>query len=153
GLGTFVAEGVPALADTDVRDLVRKHVEQMLAELAGLRLSPRDVMRLVGEELKQALKKREGGAMNGGGHVVEAGGASRRVGVPGAVQGLSFRVEPGSVYGLLGKNGSGKTTTIRLLLGLLWPHAGRSRVLGEDSIRLSPACRQRIGYLSEQPFP
>jgi len=60
GLGTFVADGVPALADADVRDLVRKHVEQMLAELAGLRLSPRDVMRLVEQELKQALKQREG---------------------------------------------------------------------------------------------
>src|SRR5262245_47985671 len=91
--------------------------------------------------------------MNGGAYVIEAEGLTRRFGVLEAVQGLSFRVEPGSVYGLLGKNGSGKTTTIRLLLGLLWPHAGRSRVLGEDSIRLSPACRQRIGYLSEQPFP
>ena len=91
--------------------------------------------------------------MSGNGFVIEAHDLSRRFGTVEAVQGLSFTVAPGSVYGLLGKNGGGKTTTIRLLLGLLRPDAGSSRVLGEDSARLSPACRQRIGYLSEEPFP
>jgi ABC-2 type transport system ATP-binding protein len=85
--------------------------------------------------------------------VIEATGLSRRFGVIEAVHNLSFQVEAGSVYGLLGKNGSGKTTTIKLLLGLLWPDAGSSRVLGEDSRSLTSACRQRIGYLSEEPFP
>src|SRR5438034_236285 len=85
--------------------------------------------------------------------VIEAAGLSRRFDATEAVRDLSFQVEAGSVYGLLGKNGAGKTTTIKLLLGLLWPDAGSSCVLGEDSRELTPGCRQRIGYLSEEPFP
>jgi ABC-2 type transport system ATP-binding protein len=85
--------------------------------------------------------------------VIEAAGLSRRFGSTEAVRDLSFQVEAGSVYGLLGKNGAGKTTTIRLLLGLLWPDRGSSHVLGEDSRALTAGCRQRIGYLSEEPFP
>src|SRR5438132_12246765 len=86
-------------------------------------------------------------------YVIEATDLSRHYGKTEAVRHLSFQVEEGSVYGLLGKNGAGKTTTIKLLLGLLWPTSGSSRVLGEDSRSLTPACRQRIGYLSEEPFP
>jgi ABC-2 type transport system ATP-binding protein len=85
--------------------------------------------------------------------VIEATGLWRRFGATEAVRDLSLQVEAGSVYGLLGKNGAGKTTAIKLLLGLLWPDRGSSRVLGEDSRLLTSACRQRIGYLSEEPFP
>jgi ABC-2 type transport system ATP-binding protein len=85
--------------------------------------------------------------------VVCARGLTRRYGAVEALRDVSFRVEAGSVFGLLGRNGSGKTTTLRLLLGLLRPDAGSSTVFGEDSLRLSAACRQRIGYLSEEPFP
>jgi ABC-2 type transport system ATP-binding protein len=84
--------------------------------------------------------------------VIEAHDLTRKFGTVEAVNELSFQVAPGSVFGLLGKNGSGKTTTIKLLLGLLWPDRGESSVLGEPSRRLSPACRRRIGYLSEEPF-
>jgi ABC-2 type transport system ATP-binding protein len=70
-----------------------------------------------------------------------------------AVRDLTFTVPAGSIFGLLGRNGSGKTTTLRLLLGLLWPDAGSSAVLGENSLTLSSRCRRRIGYLSDEPFP
>src|SRR5947209_197753 len=85
--------------------------------------------------------------------VIEATGLCRTFGDTEAVRDLSFPVAPGSVYGLLGKNGAGKATTIKLLLGLLWPDSGSSRVLGEGSRSLTPGCRQRIGYLSEEAFP
>jgi ABC-2 type transport system ATP-binding protein len=91
--------------------------------------------------------------VTGNDFVIEAHDFTRRFGAVEAVNGLSFHVEPGSVFGLLGKNGSGKTTTIKLLLGLLWPDRGESAVLGENSRRLSPGCRRRIGYLSEESFP
>jgi ABC-2 type transport system ATP-binding protein len=86
-------------------------------------------------------------------YVIEAYDLTRRFGSVEAVKGLTFQVSPGSVFGLLGKNGCGKTTTIRMLLGLLRPKSGESYVLGEPSQRLSVDCRQRIGYLSEEPFP
>ncbi len=91
--------------------------------------------------------------MKDDGPVVEALGLKKKLGNTVAVNDLSFEVEAGSVFGLLGLNGSGKTTTIRLLLGLLAPDAGRSSVFGEDSLTLSRPTRRRIGYLSEKPFP
>lgn len=62
---------------------------------------------------------------------------------------LNFSIPPGKVYGLLGKNGVGKTTLIKILMGFLRPEAGRCRVFGEDSHDLSPATRARIGLLFE----
>ena len=53
------------------------------------------------------------------------------------------------MYAFLGRNGSGKTTTIRMLLGLLEPSRGSARVLGHDSRALPPAVRARVGYMSE----
>ncbi len=64
--------------------------------------------------------------------------------------GLDLRVPRGSVYGFLGRNGTGKTTTIRILMGLLRWDVGRVRVLGESSFNLSVETRQRIGYVSQE---
>jgi ABC-2 type transport system ATP-binding protein len=64
-----------------------------------------------------------------------------------ALEGLSLQVRRGEVYGLLGPNGSGKTTTIRLLLGLLRPTAGRAKVAGFDSWRSSLDVRRLVSYL------
>jgi ABC-2 type transport system ATP-binding protein len=85
--------------------------------------------------------------------VVRAEGLVKKLGDVEAVRGLSFEVREGSVFGLVGKNGGGKTTTIRLLLGLLRPDAGSSWVFGADSRALPAEVRRRIGYLSEEPFP
>ena len=67
-----------------------------------------------------------------------------------AVDSLSFEVEAGEILGYLGPNGSGKTTTIRLLLGLLLPTSGSSTVFGHDSAREAAAIRSRIGYMSQR---
>ncbi len=66
-----------------------------------------------------------------------------------AVRGISFAVEPGTVFGLLGPNGAGKTTTIRALMNILRPSGGAARVLGIDSRQLGPTELQSIGYVSE----
>ncbi len=66
-----------------------------------------------------------------------------------AVDGLTLEVPRGIVFGFLGPNGSGKTTTIRLLLGLLEPSAGHAQVLGFDTRRQSDAIRERTGALLE----
>lgn len=67
-----------------------------------------------------------------------------------AVQDLNLEVPRGCVFAFLGRNGSGKSTTIRMLLGLLQPDRGESFVLGTNSQALTPALRARIGYLTEE---
>ena len=71
-----------------------------------------------------------------------------RRGVVRAVDGVSFRCEPGQVYGLLGANGAGKTTTLRMLATLLQPTTGTARVAGHDIRRDSQSVRSNIGFLS-----
>lgn len=73
----------------------------------------------------------------------------RSFGTQDVLRGLSLSVRPGEIYALLGRNGSGKTTALRVLLGFLRPMAGHARVLGIDSQALSPTDRGRIGYVSE----
>lgn len=75
---------------------------------------------------------------------------TRRFGDFVAVDRLSFSVQAGDVVGYLGPNGSGKTTTIRMLLGLLRPSAGEGQVLGYDIVRQSELIRQRVGYMSQK---
>ena len=69
-----------------------------------------------------------------------------------AVNQLNLNVPRGSIFGLLGRNGSGKTTTIRMLMGLLAPTRGTAAVLGHDSRSLTPGLRERIGYMTESHF-
>jgi ABC-2 type transport system ATP-binding protein len=81
--------------------------------------------------------------------VIAFEGIGRRFGDRAVLRGLDLRVRPGEIHALLGRNGSGKTTALRILLGFLAPHAGRSHILGVDSQALTPADRGRIGYVSE----
>jgi ABC-2 type transport system ATP-binding protein len=69
---------------------------------------------------------------------------------PPVVRDLSFAVKPGSIYGFLGRNGSGKTTTLRMLAGLIRPDAGDVRILGNDPFTIGAAERQWLGYMSEK---
>lgn len=62
---------------------------------------------------------------------------------------LNFNVKEGSILGLLGKNGAGKTTTINILNGFLQPRSGECLIYGENTQRLSPANKARIGFLIE----
>ena len=63
---------------------------------------------------------------------------------------ISFSVNSGEVVGYLGPNGSGKTTTIRMLLGLLIPTEGEARVLGYDVVSQTEQIRARVGYMSQK---
>lgn len=62
---------------------------------------------------------------------------------------LNFQVREGSILGLLGKNGTGKTTAFNILNGFLQPTGGKCRIFGEDTQHLSPATKARIGFLIE----
>lgn len=65
-----------------------------------------------------------------------------------AVDGISFRVEPGEIYGLLGPNGAGKTTTERVIAGLLMPTSGSVAVNGADVTQDSQSAKRSIGFLT-----
>lgn len=80
---------------------------------------------------------------------IETSHLTRYFGAKRVVYDLNLAVPRGSIFGFLGRNGSGKTTTLRMILGLLWPTWGRSMVLGHDSRQLPAAARARIGYLAE----
>ena len=67
-----------------------------------------------------------------------------------AVESLDLEIKRGEVFGLLGPNGSGKTTTIRMLTGLMQPTSGEATVVGFDVRRESEAIRRNIGYMSQR---
>src|SRR3954462_4790442 len=67
-----------------------------------------------------------------------------------ALQALNLNIQRGEIFGLLGPNGSGKTTTIKLLLGLLFPTSGEAMVFGEPAVNVGK--NERIGYLPEESY-
>ncbi len=75
---------------------------------------------------------------------------SRSYDGPPVLRDLSLSVRQGSIYGFLGRNGSGKTTTLHMLAGLIRPQAGKVRVLGGDPFTAGAGERQWIGYMSEK---
>ncbi len=83
--------------------------------------------------------------------VIQTRSLTRYFGSKRAVHDLNLEVPRGCVFAFLGRNGSGKTTTIRMLLGLLEPTRGGGSILGYDIHALPPEARARIGYLAEDP--
>jgi ABC-2 type transport system ATP-binding protein len=84
-------------------------------------------------------------------HVIEANGLSKRYGQFEAVTDLSFTVARGSITGFLGQNGAGKSTTLKMLLGMMRPSAGTGTILGHriDDPKESLAMRRRVAYVAE----
>jgi ABC-2 type transport system ATP-binding protein len=82
--------------------------------------------------------------------VISAQGVCKRFGSNEVLRGVDLAVPRGSVVGLLGKNAAGKTTLIKCLLGLLRIDAGSGRVLGDDSWRLTPKSKARLGYAPQE---
>ncbi len=88
---------------------------------------------------------------SGSGPAIATEGLTKRFGDIAAVDGVDLTVPTGSVFGFLGPNGSGKTTTIRMLLGLISPSAGRARLLGEAVPSGSGRSLPHVGALIEGP--
>lgn len=84
------------------------------------------------------------------GPAIVADGLTRRFGAFTAVDAVSFAVGRGEVFGFLGANGAGKTTAIRMLIGLLPPTAGEATVAGASITSDPEGVRRRIGYMSQR---
>ena len=82
-------------------------------------------------------------------NVVECQNLTHYYGKKLVYENMSFNIREGSIFGLLGKNGTGKTTTINILNGFLKPQSGRCLIFGEDSQKLTPQTKTRIGFLME----
>ena len=80
-------------------------------------------------------------------NTVEMQNVTKTFGKHIAVDDLSLTVPQGSIYGFIGPNGSGKTTTLRMIMGILYPDSGSIQLFGED---VSGACSDRVGYLPEE---
>src|SRR5439155_804343 len=95
-----------------------------------------------------AARARRGGVMAG--PIIRTRGLTKRFGTFTAVDDLSIEVAAGSIFAFLGANGSGKSTTIRMLIGLIRPTAGAIEVDGVDVIRDPRRVRDRIGYMGQK---
>jgi ABC-2 type transport system ATP-binding protein len=82
--------------------------------------------------------------------IIEVEGLSKSFGGKPAVRNLSLSVRRGQIYGFLGPNGSGKTTTLRMLCGLLTPDEGRGTCLGYDIRTQSEEIKRRVGYMAQR---
>jgi ABC-2 type transport system ATP-binding protein len=84
------------------------------------------------------------------GLAIEVEGLTKSFGGRPVVKDFSLKVKRGEIYGFLGPNGSGKTTTIRMLCGLLKPDAGTGVVLGHDVVQETPAIKRQVGYMTQR---
>jgi len=82
--------------------------------------------------------------------VIDVHGLTKRFGQKVAVNGIDIQVPEGEVWGFLGPNGSGKTTTIRMLCGLLKPDAGSGTCLGYDILTQSEEIKRQVGYMTQK---
>lgn len=80
-------------------------------------------------------------------NIVEIQNITKTFGKVTAVDNLSLNVPKGTVYGFIGPNGSGKTTTLRMIMNIFYPDSGRIYVFGEQ---LQKSCTDRIGYMPEE---
>ncbi|BBA71245.1 ATP-binding cassette domain-containing protein [Geobacter sulfurreducens] len=83
-------------------------------------------------------------------HAIDTENLTKRFGELTAVDGLTLTIAPGELFGLVGSDGAGKTTTMRMLCGIMAPTEGRARVLGRDTVREAEAIKAEIGYMSQR---
>ncbi len=88
--------------------------------------------------------------MSGEEIVIDVAGINKHFGSKHVVKNLDLQVRRGEIYGFLGPNGSGKTTSIRLLCGLLKPDSGRGTCLGFDVLKESTAIKRQVGYMTQK---
>src|SRR5262249_27832016 len=95
-------------------------------------------------------RRRIGAVMNAAEPAIRVQGLAKRFGTKTVVDDFAIDVPRGAIFGFLGPNGSGKTTTIRMLCGLLTPDAGEGACLGFDIRRQAAEIKRRVGYMTQR---
>jgi len=83
-------------------------------------------------------------------YAIDVRGLNKRFGDKHVVNDVSLQVKRGEIFGFLGPNGSGKTTTIRMMCGLLKPDSGQGTCLGYDILRESAQIKRNVGYMTQR---
>lgn len=85
-------------------------------------------------------------------NVIEINQLTKYYGKSRGIIDVSFNVEEGEIFGFIGPNGSGKSTTIRTILGLIYPTSGNAKIFGKDCLKHGPEILQEVGYLPSEVF-
>ena len=83
-------------------------------------------------------------------HVIEVNGLTKMFGTFTAVNAISFQVKKGEIFGFLGANGAGKTTAMKMLIGISHPTSGTAKVAGFDVFKQTESIKKNIGYMSQK---
>ncbi len=145
--------------DTDNRSTARRQIEVALGELTPSAVRVDDpeledvfvalLLRKTEPTDLSASQPNRAVAHNRDGLAIEADALIRDFGSFRAVDQVSFQVKQGEIFGLLGANGAGKTTVIKMLNGILLPTEGTGRVAGADMRTAAGSIKERIGYMSQ----
>jgi len=133
--GKVIGTGTPAE--------LRQRTGQATLDGAFIRLLPEE-RRRAHRELVIPPRRGDGDA-----YAIEAAGLVQRFGEFTAVDRVSFRIEPGEIFGFLGSNGCGKTTTMKMLTGLLPPTEGEAKLFGKAVDARDLETRKQVGYMSQ----
>jgi ribosome-dependent ATPase len=133
--GRILAEGTPAE--------IKQHTNTTSLEAAFIALLPQAARHGHRPVVLRPRERQEGEP------AILAEGLTRRFGDFTAVDEVSFRIERGEIFGFVGSNGCGKTTTMKMLTGLLPPSSGTARLFGEAPRPDDLATRRRVGYMSQ----
>jgi ABC-type multidrug transport system ATPase subunit len=131
------------------------NLNDFVGNLAGFRRKPESskvsagLHRGFGQHEETSFSEKKDSLQEESGAAIEAENLVRDFGAFRAVDGVSFRVAGGEIFGLLGANGAGKTTVIKMLVGLVKPTGGTGYVAGRGMLHASRAIKERIGYMSQ----
>jgi ribosome-dependent ATPase len=139
---TVVMNGGKVL-DTGTPQQIRERTGQDTLEKAFIRLLPEEARRGHKEPVVPPFKS------PGGPPAIEAHGLTQRFGSFTAVDHVEFRIEPGEIFGFLGSNGCGKTTTMKMLTGLLPPTEGTALLFGDAVKGGDVESRRRVGFMTQ----